>query len=50
LEYFLNYTHDLDKLRNQSLKESVSELWQHLENYFENIGGNITNFKGKLNE
>jgi MoaA/NifB/PqqE/SkfB family radical SAM enzyme len=50
LEYFLNYTHDLDKLRNQSLKESVPELWQHLENYFKNIGINITDFKGKLNE
>ncbi len=50
LEYFLNYTADLDKLRNQSLENSIPKLWNYLNNYFNKISVDIKDFKGKINE
>jgi len=40
LNEFINYSADLDKLRNQDLRESIPELWQQLKNKVE--------YKGKL--
>jgi len=50
LNYFMDYTTDLDKLRNQSLETSIPKLWQHLNTHFKSIGVDIQNFKGKINE
>lgn len=33
IEYFLNYTYDLDKLRNNKFKESIPDLYNCFQNY-----------------
>lgn len=50
LDYFLNYTCDLDKLRNQSLEQSIPFLYNHLSNYYGGIGVDINSFKGRIND
>lgn len=50
LKYFLNYTCDLDRLRNQSLEQSIPFLYNHLSDYYRSIGIDINSVKGRINE
>ena len=45
LNEFINYSADLDKLRNQDLRESIPELWQQLKNKVEYKATSLANFK-----
>ena len=40
LETFINFSYDLDKLRNQNLQKSLPELWDQIKDKVE--------YKGKL--
>lgn len=42
LEVFINYTADLDKLRNEKLQESIPEVWYAIKHLVE--------YKGRINE
>lgn len=50
LDYFMDYTADLDKLRHQKLENYIPEVWNHLKNYYSSIEIDIETFKGKINE